>query len=90
MRTDQQAFRPHILRLLQAEGALETTAVMEMLEAQMADVLLERDRQKAASGEPRWQTAARAERKALMDEGFIVPAQPGIWELTEAGRQLSV
>ena len=89
-RTDQEAFRPHIVRLLQDEGPLETEEVMEQLAERMADVLLDRDRQKAPTGEVRWQTVARAERKAMMDEGLIVPAQPGVWQLTERGRALSV
>lgn len=85
-RTEQEAFRPFIVSLLKDEGALETAEVMEMLEERMAEVLLERDREKASTGEVRWHTAARAERKAMIDEGLIVPAQPGIWELTERGR----
>ena len=46
----------------------------------------DRDRQKAPTGEVRWHTAARAERKAMIDEGLIVPAQPGVWQLTERGK----
>lgn len=88
-RTEQEAFRPHIVRLLKDEGALETPEVMGLLEERMADVLLERDRQKAPTGEIRWHTAARAERKAMIDEGLMVPARPGIWELTERGRLVS-
>lgn len=87
-RTEQETFRPYIVRLLQDEGALETAEVMAHLEERMADVLLERDRQKAPTGEVRWHTVARAERKAMMDEGLIVPAQPGVWQLTDRGRSL--
>lgn len=89
-RTEQETFRPFIVRLLQEEGALETDEVMARLEERMAEVLLERDRQKAPTGEVRWQTAARAERKAMIDEGLIFPAQPGIWQLTDRGRALSI
>ena len=88
-RTEQEAFRPYIVQLLKDEGALETAEVMELLDERMAEVLLERDRQKAPTGEVRWHTAARAERKAMMDEGLIVPAQPGIWQLTDRGRALT-
>lgn len=88
-RTEQEAFRPHIVRLLQDEGSLETAEVMGLLEERMSEVLLERDRQKAPTGEVRWQTAARAERKAMIDEGLMVPARPGVWELTERGRMVS-
>jgi len=88
-RTEQETFRPYIVQLLKDEGALETAEVMELLDERMAEVLLERDRQKAPTGEVRWHTAARAERKAMMDEGLIVPAQPGIWQLTDRGRALT-
>lgn len=87
-RTEQETFRPFIVRLLQAEGSLETQEVMELLGERMAEVLLERDRQKAPTGEVRWHTAARAERKAMIDEGLMVAA-PGVWELTERGRLVS-
>ena len=86
MRTGQEAFRPFIVQLLKDGRALETAEVMALLEEQMAEVLLERDRQKAPTGEIRWHTVARAERKAMIDEGLIVPAQPGIWQLTDRGR----
>jgi hypothetical protein len=89
VRTEQEAFRPFIVGLLQDEGPLETAEVMERLAELMAEVLLDRDRQKSPTGEVRWQTVARAERKAMMDEGLIVPAQPGVWELTDRGRSTS-
>lgn len=89
MRTEQETFRPYIVQLLKDEGALEHAEVMALLEERMADVLLERDRQKSPTGEVRWHTAARAERKAMIDEGLIVPAQPGIWQLTDRGRAVS-
>lgn len=88
-RTEQETFRPFILQLLQEEGALETAEVMELLADRMAEVLLERDKQKSPTGEIRWQTVARAERKAMMDEGLIVAAQPGVWQLTESGKASS-
>lgn len=80
----QDAFRPYILEVLrEAGGHLDTDAVMEQLAERMQDVLLERDRQVAPTGEVRWQTAARKERKAMIDEGLVVGAQPGVWQLTE-------
>ena len=86
--TPQTAFRPHILAVLRDAGVpLETDEVMLELEIRMDEVLQERDRGKSPTGEVRWQTAARMERKAMIDEGLIVPAQPGIWELTERGRR---
>ena len=50
----------------------------------MEDVLRERDLETSPTGEVRWQTAARAERKAMIDEGLIVGALPGVWQLTDA------
>ena len=88
VRTEQETFRPYIVRLLKEEGALETAEVMEQLAERMDDVLLDRDKQKSPTGEVRWQTVARSERKAMMDEGLIVPAQPGIWQLTDRGNSL--
>jgi hypothetical protein len=79
--------RLHILEMLRDEVVLETAQALELLEQRMAEVLRERDRERSPTGEVRWHTAARAERKALMDQGLMVPAQPGIWELTAAGRR---
>jgi hypothetical protein len=88
--TAQQAFRPYILQVLRDAGApLDTDEVMLELEILMEDVLRDRDREKSPTREVRWQQAARAERKAMMDDGLIVPAQPGVWELTERGRRAS-
>lgn len=85
--TSQEAFRPHILRILQEYGGrLAAEELLVELAERMDDVLLERDRQTSPTGEVRWQTAARKERKAMIDEGLVVPAQPGIWELTAEGR----
>lgn len=84
--TPQAAFRPHILAVLQERaGAMEQADVLEELEILMDDVLKDRDRQTAPSGELRWHTAARKERKAMIDEGLMKPATPGVWELTSRG-----
>jgi len=82
--TPAEAFRPHIVEVLrEAGGSLEVESVMQRLEERMVGVLLERDRQVAPGGEVRWQTTARKERKAMIEEGLVVGAQPGVWELTE-------
>jgi hypothetical protein len=86
LRTEQAVFRGHIGRLLQEQGPLETAEALELLGEVMAEVLRDRDRATSPTGEIRWHTAARAERKAMMDDGLIVPAQPGVWELTDLGR----
>ena len=86
----QEAFRAHILAALHdAGGELETEAVLESLAERMVEDLQERDRQVAPSGEVRWHTTARKERKAMIDEGLMVAARPGIWELTPRGAALA-
>ena len=68
---------PTSSRLLHdAGGSLETDVVMERLAERLEDVLLERDRT-GSGGEVRWQTSARKARKAMIDEGLILPARPG-------------
>lgn len=85
--TDQAAFRPHIVRILKAEGSLETEDMLLELEMAMEDELRERDRQTSPTGEVRWHTAARKERKAMIDAGLMVEGR-GVWELTPAGRSV--
>lgn len=82
--TPPETFRPHIVEVLrEAGGALDVESVMQRLEERLQDVLLDRDRQVAPGGEVRWQTTARKERKAMIDEGLVVGARPGVWQLTE-------
>jgi len=84
-RTGQEVFRPHILQILREYGGrLDAEDLLTELESRMDVVLLERDREMSPQGEVRWRTTARAERKAMIDEGLVV-AQPGVWELTEKG-----
>ena len=53
----------------------------------MEDELRERDREPTPTGEVRWQHAARAERKAMIDDGLIVArAKPGVWAADRRGR----
>lgn len=87
--TDQAAFRPHIVRILKAEGTLETEDMLLELEMAMEEELRERDRQPTPTGEVRWHLSARSERKAMIDAGLMVGGRPGIWELTEAGRAIA-
>jgi hypothetical protein len=87
--TDQSAFRPHIVRILKAEGSLETEDMLLELEMAMEDELRERDRQPTPTGEVRWHQSARMERKAMIDAGLMAGGKPGIWELTDAGRAIA-
>jgi hypothetical protein len=84
--TDASAFRPHIVRILRAEGSLDTEDMLLELEMAMEDELLERDRQPTPTGEVRWHQSARSERKAMIDAGLMAGGKPGVWELTETGR----
>ena len=87
--TGQTAFRPHIVRILKLEGSLETEDMLLELEMAMEEELLERDRQTSPTGEIRWHTVARSERKAMIDAGLMAGGKPGIWELTDAGRAIA-
>jgi hypothetical protein len=87
--TAQAVFRPHIIRILRAEGSLETEDMLLELEMAMEDELRERDRQPTPTGEIRWHQSARTERKAMIDAGLMAGGKPGVWELTEAGRAVA-
>ena len=86
--TDQAAFRPHIVRILRAEGSLDTEDMLLELEMAMEDELRERDRQPSPTGEIRWHTTARKERKAMIDAGLMIEGH-GVWELTASGRDVA-
>lgn len=78
--------RPHILHVLQeAGGELEAEDAFERLESRMADSLLEADQERTPEGELRWRYAARRARQALIADGLMAKARPGVWELTAAG-----
>jgi hypothetical protein len=87
-RTPQREFRPHILAALQDSGGqAEVEDVMAELARRMETVLRPADHETVNQGELRWRYAARLERKAMLDDGLIMPPrQPGLWELTELGR----
>jgi hypothetical protein len=87
--SDAAAFRPHIIRILKAEGSLETEDMMLELAMAMEDELRERDNQPTPTGELRWHATARGERKAMIDAGLMAGGKPGVWELTEAGRTVA-
>jgi hypothetical protein len=87
--TDRSAFRPHIVRILKLEGSLETEDMLLELEMAMDEELLERDRQPSPTGEIRWHTTARSERKSMIDAGLMSGGKPGVWELTDAGRAVA-
>jgi hypothetical protein len=84
--TPPEVFGPHILAVLSdAGGELEAEDVFKRLEERMADSLLEADQERTPEGELRWRYAARRARQALISEGVMAKARPGVWELADAG-----
>lgn len=84
--TPTEEFRPHVLAILRESGGrLDADDLMLELEIRLDDVLTPGDRENAPQGDQRWHLAVRRQRKALADEGLLVPAQPGVWELTPRG-----
>ncbi len=85
--TPSEDFRPHILTTLQDHGGrLDADDLMAELETRLAESLTPGDRERSPQGGDRWHVAVRRQRKELIDEGLVVPAQPGVWELTAQGR----
>ena len=86
-RTPQREFRRHILAALQdAGGRADVEDVMAEVARRMEDVLRPADHETVNQGELRWRYAARLERRAMQDEGLMVPPRrPGLWELSENG-----
>lgn len=91
-RTPQAELRPHILAVLQENGGRQHgDDVLAELELRLSDVLLEGDREKAPTGDVRWRLNARRERKAMTDDGLMLPPrEPGVWELSAEGRAFSI
>jgi len=84
--TPWEEFRPHVLAILREnDGRLDADDLMLELEIRLESVLTPGDRENAPQGGERWHVAVRRQRKALADEGLLVPAQPGVWELTAKG-----
>ena len=86
-RTPQREFRRHILGALQDSGGRAAQDdVMAEVARRMEDVLRPADHETVNQGELRWRYAARLERRAMQDEGLMLPPrQPGVWELSDSG-----
>lgn len=89
-RTPQREFRQPILEVLAANGGEHPMdEVLVEVERRMEPVLREGDYETVERGEPRWRKAARFERKAMVDDGLLMPLQsPGVWTLSPHGRDL--
>jgi hypothetical protein len=84
--TPSEDFRPHLLEVLREhDGRLDADDLMLELEIRLDDRLTPGDRERAPQGGERWHLAVRKQRKAMLDEGLLVPAQPGVWQLTGRG-----
>ena len=90
VRTPQREFRQPILEVLAANGGEHhMDEVLTEVERRMEPILREGDYETVERGEPRWRKAARFERKAMVDDGLLMPLQtPGVWTLTPHGRTL--
>jgi hypothetical protein len=86
--TPPEAFKPLIVSVLERNGGeLEAEEVFAELEVLAADRLLPEDSQRTPEGELRWHYAARRARMALIGEGRMTKARPGVWQLAGPGRQ---
>jgi hypothetical protein len=86
-RTPQREFRRFILVALQDSGGkADVEDVMAEVARRMEEVLRPADHETVNQGELRWRYAARLERRAMQDEGLMLPPRrPGLWELSDAG-----
>jgi hypothetical protein len=73
-------------------GEQHVDDLLAALEARMEPILLPEDYETLPpQHEARWRYNARWARKALVDDGLVLPpGRPGIWELTPAGRTITV
>ena len=88
--TPPEVFKPHILSVLEeAGGQLDAEDVFLELEILLEDRLTPGDHETTPEGELRWRYAARRARIALIEEGLIAKARPGVWQLATPRRDRS-
>jgi hypothetical protein len=88
--TRPEEFKPLILSVLEeAGGELEADEVFLELEILMEDRFRPGDNETTPEGELRWRYAARRARIALIEEGLIAKARPGVWQLATPQRDRS-
>jgi hypothetical protein len=82
--TPPEVFKPLILDVLEeAGGTLDADDVFLELEILIEDRMLPGDNETTPEGELRWRYAARRARVALIDEGLMTKAGPGVWQLAQ-------
>ena len=87
--TPPEVFKPLILTVLeQAGGELDADELYLELEILAEDRLLPGDSETTPEGELRWRYAARRARVALIDEGLMTKAKPGVWQLARPRQDL--
>jgi hypothetical protein len=80
--TPPEVFKPIILDVLErAGGQLDADELFHELEILVKDDLRPQDHDTTPEGELRWRYAARRARVALIDEGRMTKAGPGVWKL---------
>jgi hypothetical protein len=80
--TPPEELKPLILQALeQAGGELEAEELFLELEILAEDRLRPGDHETTPEGELRWRYAARRARIALIGEGLMTKAGPGVWKL---------
>ena len=80
--TPPEELKPLILQVLeQAGGELDAEELFLELEILAEDRLRPGDHETTPEGELRWRYAARRARIALIDEGLMTKAGPGVWKL---------
>ena len=80
--TPPEAFKPLIVTVLErAGGELDSEELFSQLEALAGDRLRPQDTETTPEGELRWRYAARRARVALIEEGVMTKATPGVWQL---------
>ena len=84
--TPPEVFKPLIITVLeQAGGELEADELFLELEILAEGRLLPEDSETTPEGELRWRYAARRARVALIEEGLMTKARPGVWQLARPG-----
>jgi hypothetical protein len=87
--TRPEALKPLILTVLErAGGELDADELFVELEIAAEDRLLPGDNETTPEGELRWRYAARRARVALIDEGLMTKARPGVWQLARPHEDL--
>jgi len=78
---------PILQVLVEKEGAAHSNDVIDALEARMAEMFTERDREPLRSGGIRWRNRARFARLRMKEAGLLSDSSHrGVWEITPQGR----